>query len=66
MSQLDETSREVTIGATDLPLHCPRPGSPLWARHPRVFLDVIAHDQATCPYCGTTYRYAGEKPKGHH
>jgi uncharacterized Zn-finger protein len=66
MSQLDETTREVTVGAADLPLHCPRPGSPLWARHPRVFLDVLSHDQATCPYCGTTYRYAGEKPKGHH
>jgi len=66
MSQLDETTREVTITAADLPLHCPRPGAPLWARHPRVFLDVLTDGQVTCPYCGTTYRFTGEQPKGHH
>ena len=35
-----DQARDIEVGADDLPLHCPLPGSPLWARHPRVFLDV--------------------------
>ena len=66
MSELNEKTREVAVTAHDLPLHCPRPGAPLWARHPRVFLDVLKNDEATCPYCGTKYSFTGEKPKGHH
>jgi uncharacterized Zn-finger protein len=66
MAELNETAREVDVTATDLPLHCPRAGAPLWARHPRVFLDVLADGQAVCPYCGTTYRFTGDRPKGHH
>ena len=68
MAELNETAREVQVTAHDLPLHCPRPGAPLWARHPRVFLDVLkgADGEATCPYCGTKYRFSGERPKGHH
>lgn len=65
MSAIDETAREVTVTAHDLPLACPREGSPLWARHPRVFLDVLKSGEAVCPYCGTQYRFSGEKPKGH-
>jgi uncharacterized Zn-finger protein len=49
----------------DLPLHCPMPGAPLWARHPRVFLDVAKTHEALCPYCGTKYVYKGSPPKGH-
>ena len=41
MSTLDESQRQVAVTAHDLPLACPRPGAPLWARHPRVFLDVL-------------------------
>ena len=44
-----DTACEVNVTAHDLPLACPRPDSPLWSRHPRVFLDVLKHDQATCP-----------------
>jgi uncharacterized Zn-finger protein len=55
----------VEVTAKDLPLHCPRPGAPLWARHPRVFLDVAAKGEALCPYCGTRYVYKGAAPKGH-
>lgn len=66
MSTLDETSREAQVMASDLPLACPRPGAPLWARHPRVYFDVLKSGQAVCPYCGTTYRFTGERPKGHH
>jgi uncharacterized Zn-finger protein len=57
--------KEVTVTAKDLPLHCPMPGAPLWARHPRVFLDVAKPGEALCPYCGTRYVYKGEPPKGH-
>lgn len=61
-----DTAREVSVTAHDLPLHCPRPGSPLWARHPRVFLDVLKDGSAACPYCGTRYTFSGERPHGHH
>jgi len=57
--------KEVTVTAKDLPLHCPMPGAPLWARHPRVFLDVAKPGEALCPYCGTRYVYKGAAPKGH-
>lgn len=66
MSAIDERVREAAVTASDLPLCCPRPGAPLWARHPRVFLDVLKTGSATCPYCGTHYRFTGEPPKGHH
>ena len=66
--QNSDTARDVDVGAHDLPLYCPRPSAPLWARHPRVFLDVLRNPlgEAACPYCGTKYRYTGERPKGHH
>ncbi len=66
MTQTSDTTREVKLTAQDLPLHCPRPDSPLWARRPRVFLDVLKTGEATCPYCSTRYRFSGEVPKGHH
>ena len=59
------TSRRVELTEKDLPLHCPMPDAPLWARHPRVFLDVVKHGEALCPYCGTKYLYKGAPPKGH-
>jgi len=61
-----DKSQVVEVSAQDLPLHCPMPGSPLWARHPRVFLDVARSGEASCPYCGTRYLLKGERPKGHH
>lgn len=60
-----DTSRLVEVTAQDLPLHCPTPGAPLWARHPRVFLDVANAGEARCPYCGTMYVYKGPAAKGH-
>ena len=56
-----DSSRQVELTDKDLPLHCPMPGAPLWARHPRVFLDVVKSGQALCPYCGTKYSYQGIK-----
>lgn len=61
----DKSQRTVEITAKDLPLACPTPDAPLWARHPRVFLDV-GHGEAVCPYCSTHYVFKGELPKGHH
>jgi uncharacterized Zn-finger protein len=66
MADNKEKLREVQVTTHDLPLHCPTPDAPLWARHPRVFLDVLKAGEAACPYCGTRYVFTGERPKGHH
>ncbi len=66
MADAQDKALKVTVTAKDLPLHCPQPGAPLWARHPRVFLDPLASGTATCPYCGTEYTFSGPKPHGHH
>ena len=68
MTVIDETRRQIDVTAHDLPLACPRPGTPLWARHPKVYIDLLkgANGEAACPYCGTQYRFTGERPKGHH
>jgi uncharacterized Zn-finger protein len=60
-----ETS-SVAVDSGDVPLVCPRPVEPLWARHPRVFLDVLADGHAVCPYCGTRYVFVGKRPAGRH
>ena len=65
MAKVESDQRTVELQATDLPLHCPVPGAPLWARHPRVFLDVTRHGAALCPYCGTRYVYKGAPPGSH-
>ncbi|MFN9196140.1 MAG: zinc-finger domain-containing protein [Pseudomonadota bacterium] len=47
--------------------HCPHPKMPLWNSHPKVFIDVAAHGEGRCPYCGTAYRLkAGEKAAASH
>lgn len=56
----------IEITAKDLPLHCPTPDAPLWARHPRVFLEITHTGKAVCPYCSAHYVLTGELPKGHH
>ena len=58
--------KPIELTAHDLPLHCPTKDSPLWARHPRVFLDVLHTGEAVCPYCSAHYVLTGERPKGHH
>lgn len=47
----------VQVTRADLPLHCPQPGTALWASHPRVFIPIEdARDGSMiCPYCGTEY-----------
>lgn len=61
----DASKEVVDITEKDLPLHCPMPDAPLWARHPRVFLDVAREGESRCPYCGTRYAYKGAAVKGH-
>ncbi len=61
-----QATEVVEVRADDLPVHCPNPQMPLWSSHPRVFLDVVAHGEAMCPYCGTRYRFVGERPAGSH
>lgn len=66
MTQNRDTPTPVSVTADDLPLACPRPDAPLWARHPRVFLDVTHDGEAVCPYCSTRYVLSGDLPRGHH
>lgn len=61
----DTSRKEVEVTERELPLHCPMPDAPLWARHPRVFLDVAKEGESRCPYCGTRYVYRGAPVKGH-
>lgn len=66
MAENQDKTQTIEITAKDLPLYCPRPDAPLWARHPRVFLDVLTEGQVTCPYCSAHYVFTGERPSGHH
>jgi uncharacterized Zn-finger protein len=43
------------VHRSDLPLHCPMPGSFLWNSHPKVYLPIERTGTATCPYCSATY-----------
>lgn len=65
MSQTTQ-QKPIEITATDLPLHCPTKDAPLWARHPRVFLEIAHTGEAVCPYCSAHYVLKGGLPKGHH
>lgn len=66
MTETKNRSEAITVTASDLPLACPRPDAPLWARHPRVFLDVLTEGKVVCPYCSAHYVFSGEAPKAHH
>ncbi|MDX9699176.1 MAG: zinc-finger domain-containing protein [Rhodocyclaceae bacterium] len=66
MPSANNKQAPIEVSAADLPLACPRPGAPLWAQHPRVFLDVLKEGEAVCPYCSAHYVFTGERPKGHH
>jgi uncharacterized Zn-finger protein len=66
MAEPRNKNKPIAVTARDLPLYCPRPDAPLWAQHPRVFLDVVKEGEATCPYCSARYVFAGERPTGHH
>ena len=65
MSTVVPKDVSVEVTEKDLPLHCPRPDTPVWNLHPRVFLDVVHAGQLLCPYCGTKYMFKGTAPSGH-
>lgn len=55
-----------TVQPKDLPVFCPNPDMPLWASHPRVYLDIDENGEARCPYCSTLYRLEGaSRPPAH-
>ncbi|KFB68471.1 zinc-finger domain-containing protein [Candidatus Accumulibacter vicinus] len=58
--------KPIEVTAQELPLHCPGKDAPLWARHPRVYLDITHSGEVVCPYCSAHYVLRGERPKGHH
>ncbi len=60
------TQRYIEVTADALPLFCPTPNQSLWNGHPRVAIPVEKTGVAVCPYCGATYRFKGDLPKGHH
>jgi uncharacterized Zn-finger protein len=66
MTENQDVAQPIAVTQPDLPLHCPPPSAPLWARHPRVFLDVLKTGKVACPYCGAQYLFAGERPKSSH
>lgn len=51
-----QTQAAVELDGKDLPPFCPNPSMPIWSSHPRIYLDLDAHGEAKCPYCGTKYR----------
>lgn len=65
MAENTDKNQPIPVTANDLPLHCPTDDAPLWARHPRVFLDVTKTGDVRCPYCGAHYVLHGEAGKGH-
>ena len=58
-------SGTLEIAAANLPLSCPHPDAPLWARHPKIYLEVLSSGNAICPYCNTHYVFHGTPPKAH-
>ncbi|MGD8589465.1 MAG: zinc-finger domain-containing protein [Chromatiales bacterium] len=46
----------IKVSRKDLPLSCPRPGDPLAAMHPKVYLPIEKRGTVTCPYCGARYQ----------
>lgn len=50
----------ITVTATDLPVYCPGPNSPLWSMHPRVYIEIEKNGSASCPYCSATYQLASK------
>ena len=43
------------IHSADLPLSCPTSEMSSWDAHPKVFLDIKAKGEVSCPYCGALY-----------
>jgi uncharacterized Zn-finger protein len=65
ISDTKDAPRRIEVQESDLPLRCPTPHVPVWAMHPRVFLNVTKAGEVLCPYCGTQYVYKSAPPRGH-
>ncbi len=52
-------SNRYELKESDLPAHCPMPGTSLWnshPNHPKVYLPIKENGgKAKCPYCGAEY-----------
>ncbi len=49
-------SNRYELNESQLPAHCPRPGTSQWNSHPKVYLPIKENNgQAKCPYCGAEY-----------
>jgi uncharacterized Zn-finger protein len=67
MSNENNTNPQyVEVSADALPLFCPTPSVSLWNSHPRVAIPVEKLGEARCPYCGTLFKFKGERPHTHH
>lgn len=65
MPENQDKSKPIEVTAKDLPLHCSMPDAPLWARHPRVFLDVGPRRQRQLPLLRRQVRVSPAScPKG--
>ncbi|WP_198264311.1 zinc-finger domain-containing protein [sulfur-oxidizing endosymbiont of Gigantopelta aegis] len=54
------SSNRYELKASELPAHCPMPGTSLWNSHPKVYLPVKENGgMAKCPYCGAEYLLKG-------
>ncbi|MEL7449433.1 MAG: zinc-finger domain-containing protein [Pseudomonadota bacterium] len=56
VSRVPNDRNEYEVDESDLPLHCPLPGTTLWNSHPKVYLEISSTGVAKCPYCGAVYR----------
>lgn len=52
------TTKEVLVKRSQLPLTCPMDESAVWCSHPKVSLPIesVSKKKIRCPYCGTLYR----------
>ena len=46
----------ILVSKKDLPIHCPPKDASNWSMHPKVFLSFDVDGQASCPYCGASYK----------
>ena len=50
------SGKRYELTESELPVHCPMPGSSTWNSHPKVYLPVKENGgSAICPYCSAEY-----------
>ena len=55
VKQVKNTTHEVIVKISDLPLSCPTDKMELWSAHPKVYLPIEKTGAEICPYCGTRF-----------